>query len=367
MAHIIVIGAGIVGLSVARAMQSRGHEVTLLEQGPIPNPDAASFDAHRMIRYPYGKAAGYTRMVTDAFAAWDRLWTDLGAVHFESTGSIVISLAAGDYAAQSRDTLQALGIAHEIVDRTATEKLCPHLSLPDGAWGLVSHPGGPLFADRIVTDVAKWLTARGVRMETGCRVERVDENAGTATLSDGRTVSGDLLVIAAGAWLSQLMPKYATDDTVFRQALLYVDPPDAYRQSWRDAPSIAAIGDHSGYTLPDLKGAGLKFGFGGHRRKALPNVDGFSFDFEREPGQILAAFQPYLKMADSYRPLRMKVGYYVLDPSRQFKVSRSGKAVVVTNCDGQMFKFGPLIGERIAAMFAGQETIDSLAHWAAGR
>lgn len=44
---------------------------------------------------------------------------------------------------------------------------------------------------------------------------------------------------------------------------------------------------------------------------------------------------------------------------------RSGGALIVTDCDGQMFKFGPLIGERIAAMFDGQQTIDSLAHWAA--
>jgi sarcosine oxidase len=44
MSRIVIIGAGIVGLSVARAALKRGHEVIVLEQGPAPNPQAASFD-----------------------------------------------------------------------------------------------------------------------------------------------------------------------------------------------------------------------------------------------------------------------------------------------------------------------------------
>jgi sarcosine oxidase len=69
MSRIVIIGAGIVGLSVARAALKRGHQVIVLEQGAAPNPQSASFDNHRMIRYPYGSAAGYTRMVTEAFGS----------------------------------------------------------------------------------------------------------------------------------------------------------------------------------------------------------------------------------------------------------------------------------------------------------
>jgi sarcosine oxidase len=40
--------------------------------------------------------------------------------------------------------------------------------------------------------------------------------------------------------------------------------------------------------------------------------------------------------------------------------------IFVTNCDGRMFKFGPLIGERIVACCEGTLAPADLAHWAAG-
>jgi len=59
------------------------------------------------------------------------------------------------------------------------------------------------------------------------------------------------------------------------------------------------------------------------------------------------------------------VGYYVLDPSRRFKLDTHGKSVLVTNCDGQMFKFGPLMGEKIIGAFHGEQSAADLTTWAA--
>ena len=366
MARVVIIGAGIVGLSVARAALKRGHEVHLLEQGEVPNPRSASYDQHRMIRYHYGAAVGYTRMVAPAFEAWSRVWDDIGSAQFEDTGAISISLEASDYAAKTLESFREIGIAHEVLDRPAVERLCPHLQLPEGAWGVVAFPGGPLFAGRIVTELARWVEEHGGAVESGCRIARVDQERGVAVRADGSTVEGDILVVAAGAWLPVLMPDHYGEAVVYRQGLCYVEPPARFAQSWRDTPAIVTLGDNAGYTLPDRRGAGLKLGYGAHRRRARPEVDGFGSDLATEGEAILAPFRPYLRDAGDYRPTRIQVGYYVLDPSRRFKLDRLGRGLVVTNCDAQMFKFGPLLGERIVAMFDGAESAADLARWAAG-
>ena len=81
---------------------------------------------------------------------------------------------------------------------------------------------------------------------------------------------------------------------------------------------------------------------------------------------VIGDFAPYLRDPQHYRPLRMQVGYYVMNDSRRFALHKSGRRVVVTNCDGQMFKFGPLIGERIVAAIDGERPFDEVARWIAG-
>jgi len=106
---ITVVGAGIAGLSTAWSLVKRGHEVTLLEQGTIPNPLAASGDHHRIIRRAYGAATGYSRAITEAYAAWDELWGDLGAVHHDPRGFLCVSREPGDEAEEYREGLEAGG------------------------------------------------------------------------------------------------------------------------------------------------------------------------------------------------------------------------------------------------------------------
>lgn len=363
MGHIVVVGAGIVGLSVSRAALLSGHKVTLLEQGAIANPDSASYDQHRMIRYQYGDAEGYTRMVGDAFDAWDRLWDDLGVQHFSNTGTMGISQSPGDYTARSLATFRKLGIQHEVLNREAVERTCPQLSLPENNWGLLAPVGGALFASRIVDDLARWVSARGIGKRTHSRALRVDPERAEVIMADGSVVSGDLVVVACGAWLPELLPDYAGMPT-FRQAVCYVEPPEEYLDAWRNSPCLTDLGPGDNYAIAPTHGTGLKFGSGSHRRPGQPS-DGFQSQAS-EDQEVISHFSPYLQQAARYRPARMQVGYYVKDASQRLRVDTLGRTIVITNCDGQMFKFGPLFGARVIGSFDGEQSAVDLNRWAAG-
>jgi glycine/D-amino acid oxidase-like deaminating enzyme len=365
LARIIVIGAGIVGLSAARAAAVAGHEVVLLERGPIPNPHQASWDSHRMIRYHYGAAAGYTHMVTDAFGAWDRLWAEIGTTHFVDTGAIAISETEGDYAHRTLAAFREVGLAHRVLDRAETAKLCPQYKLLPDSFGVIAGPGGPLFADRIVRDLARLVETLGVTMLPETEVVAIDPRAATATLADGTGVRCDAMIVATGAWCGRLWPSFA-GLPVMRQALCYVEPPSTHARAWEEGPALVAFGDDGGYTLPGVGGTQLKFGYGAHRRPSRPDEEGWA----GRPGEeqdILAGFGRFVHDIDQYRPLRLQVGYYTMDATREFHVETEGRTIAVGNCDGQMFKFGPLMGERLVASIEGRLSAADLKAWAAGR
>ena len=90
--RVLIVGAGIMGLSAAWALTKRGHETILLEQGAsIPNPRAASGDWHRIIREAYGSAGNYALAMDEAFDAWDELWQDTGSIDYSVTGILALS------------------------------------------------------------------------------------------------------------------------------------------------------------------------------------------------------------------------------------------------------------------------------------
>ena len=232
--------------------------------------------------------------------------------------------------------------------------------------GVLAGPGGPLFARRIVEGLAGWLAAHGADLRPDTRVAEVDAAGGAVTLASGEVVAGDLVVVAAGAWLGGLLPGAAGRclRPCGRRCATWRRRSAGARAGQR-APAIVSIGDRGTYTLPGVAGTDLKFGWGGHRRPGHPDRDGFEVGAD-EGERIIGAFRDHLRDADGYRPLRFHVGYYVMDGSRRFRLERSGRALVVTNCDGQMFKFGPLLGERIVACLDGALSATDLARWAAG-
>ena len=118
--HVAVVGAGIMGLSTAWALARRGHRVSVYDQYAVPNPLGSSVDQHRLIRHAYGAEAGYAAMVDQAYAAWDRLWADLGETLYVPTGTLCI--ASTDDTAWLHDSARTLaGLGRGVRWLTAAE------------------------------------------------------------------------------------------------------------------------------------------------------------------------------------------------------------------------------------------------------
>jgi sarcosine oxidase len=135
--RVIVVGAGVVGLSAARALLKAGHEPVVLDQGAIPNPVASSNDRHRLIRLAHSAGDGRGHIIHEAYAAWDALWADLGRSHYVETGMLMTAREPSDWAVSCRAAFDTDGTDYEIWDRAALAERCPFLALTEADWGLL--------------------------------------------------------------------------------------------------------------------------------------------------------------------------------------------------------------------------------------
>jgi len=363
-AHLVIVGGGIMGLCTAWAAARRGLRVTLLEQGRIPNPLGSSVDHHRLIRYPYGSMPGYGRMVREAYAAWDLLWHDLGVRHYVESGTLVLSGVEGGWAADSVRQLQALGMPHRRLTPAEMARRWPHLK-PDGlAFVLHLESGGVLLAERIVAGLAAHLRPR-IELREMARVRDIDPARASVRLDDGTTVAGDRLLVAAGPWMPRLVPALASRVTPSRQVLAYVAPPSAFAAAWTQCPMVLENTENVGfYAVPPIAGTPLKIGDHNFTRRGAPDRD-------REPeaaevARILDLARARLVDAERYAAPAGRTCFYTVTADERFVLHAEGRALALSPCSGHGFKFGAVIGDRVAAAIAAESDVDALRRWLAG-
>ncbi|WP_119392663.1 NAD(P)/FAD-dependent oxidoreductase [Taklimakanibacter lacteus] len=345
---VAIVGGGIAGLSSAWALTKRGHDVTLIEQGELPNLLSASGDEHRMIRRGYGSADGYARTISEAFEAWEEMWGDLGRSHLAARGVLAMSQIAGDDGEKFREGYDRMGEAYELYEPKDAARRYPFIDPGTIRYAYHTKAGGALLCQRIARDLARWLQEKGAVLRLNSGVTAIDEQAGGVTLADGARITADQIIIAAGAWVLRLVPELAESLRLYRTAVAYLAPPADLAAAWAEAPAILDIGGKAeAYMLPPVDGTGLKVGAGVHKRPAsAPDANRSPIPGEGE--SLRKLLSPPLARIDDYRVSRVVTCAYTFTADEKFLSYRKGKALVVSACSGHGYKFGAAIGRRVA-------------------
>jgi glycine/D-amino acid oxidase-like deaminating enzyme len=228
-----------------------------------------------------------------------------------------------------------------------------------------SETGGVLLAERILGSLARHLAARGVSVVPHARVLEVDPRAATVRLSDRRAVAGDALIVAAGAWGRWLVPGLAARVKPSRQVVVYLDPPSDRAAAWAAHPLILDIGENAGfYLVPPVAGTGLKVG--DHRFTLAGDPDDPREASAEEAEAVFATCRNRLAGFDGYRMASARVCYYAVEPEERFVLEPFERAWVMAACSGHAFKFGPVLGQRLAEVVDGRRDPAEMSHWAAG-
>lgn len=215
VSNALVIGAGIMGLTAALELDRRGWSVTLLDQGEVPNPLAASTDISKVCRMEYGPDEAYMALMEEArkgWLAWNERWQEQGQDPlYHETGVVMVCLdrmAPGGFEYESFRLLKHRGHAPERIGGGELVERFP-------AWsdtfvdGFFHSAGGWAESGRVIEVLAQDAIAAGIELVENQHVNALLEESsrvtGVATESD-RTFSADTIVLTGGSWVSEVLP-----------------------------------------------------------------------------------------------------------------------------------------------------------------
>ncbi len=214
--HILIVGAGIFGVTAAAELNRRGHNVTLIDPGPIPHPLASSTDITKMIRMDYGQDDFYFDLMEAAFEGWDGWNAAWGRKYYHEDGFLMMkktALSAGSFEYESFQRIRARGHQPQRMNSEQLAQDHPLWQAEEYVDGYLSPRAGWAESGNVVAKIARGLAAAGVDVREGKAFERFIEDGsrvvGVVT-ADGSEFRADVVLMATGAWTPVYLP-YLSD------------------------------------------------------------------------------------------------------------------------------------------------------------
>ena len=212
--HCLILGAGVIGASVADALASRGVRVTVLD---MRSPGRGASYASAGILAPYTEAHEHTPLLdlgTRSLSLFDAFIAGLQAesgrtVEYARTGTLEIAVDDEDNArlrASSR-WLGAHGVGHEWIEAAELARFEPAVS-PAARGGLFIRPHGFVGVQSLIMALVHRARARGATFESPVEAAEVIPYGDRVEVRAGdRRYTADAAVIASGSWSRRVRVK----------------------------------------------------------------------------------------------------------------------------------------------------------------
>ncbi len=200
---VVVIGAGVIGISTAWFLSERGCSVLVCEKGRVAGEQSSR--NWGWIRQQ-GRDADELPIMIESLRAWEQLSTAVDEdIGFSRSG--VLYLAATEAQLASLERWLELARTHQLDTRLlSTAEVDALVDDKPGQWlgGLYTASDGRAEPFRAVPALARALRSRGVAVREQCAVRTVESSAGrvSAVVTEQGRVDAGAVVCCGGAWSS---------------------------------------------------------------------------------------------------------------------------------------------------------------------
>jgi sarcosine oxidase len=355
---VIVAGLGAHGSSAAYRLAARGASVLGFDRFARGHTLGSSGGLSRIIRLAYYEHPDYVPLLRRAWTLWRELERESGEHLLTETGGLYAGDPSGELVAGALESARRHSLEHEVLDTAALRERYPLFEWLDGWEGLFERQAGWLAPERCIETHLRLAERSGATLRFDEPIESwesTDEGVRVTTATG--TFDAKQLVIAAGAWESELAPSLASELSVERSVLLWFEP-TAERDAFARLPVyVVDDTDRIFYGFPYVEGQGVKVAGLHFRDKADPDsIDRVPSSGDEE--RVRVWLRQRMPLANGER-LDAKVCMYTNTPDAHFIVDHLDdrpNVVVASACSGHGFKFSSVIGEIVSDLVLDGET-----------
>src|SRR6266513_2725698 len=354
MSKVIVVGAGINGVTAAIELKKRGHHAILIDPGPLPHSLAASTDISKAVRAAYGADEEYTELAERSIKIWREWNQEFGTQLYHEVGVMFVrrrELKPGDFEYESFKTLEHRGHKVERINSARSWKRFPAWNPELYLDGVLELEAGYAESGRVVATLIRRAKSLGIELLEGARFSKLDERdhgVSGIVLGTGEGIASDLVVMTVGAWTPYLLPFTKKFFRARGQPVFHLQP----RQPELFAPECfpvfgADITTTGYYGFPINRDGVMKIANHGLGREMSPESSKRAVTLEDEENlrEFLSSTFPALADAPI---VYTRVCIYCDTHDGHFWIARDPEReglVVAAGDSGHGFKFAPVLGE----------------------
>jgi len=350
---VAVIGLGAMGSATIYALAKRGLHVIGIDRLEPPHDRGSSHGESRVIRLAYFEDPAYVPLLRLAYEHWRALEALTGEGVLSVTGVLEAGFKGAPAIEGSIRSALEHQLPHEVLQPSEVNERFPAFSIPND-WRCVYQPdGGVLQPEKAIELFLRAASARGAAIRTRTPVTAVQPVGDSVRikLATGEHFDVGSAVLAAGAWMTSLLPKLGNHLTLTRQPLVWFRPRDArWVHPDRMPVFFLQTPDDLIYGFPDIFGSGVKIA--SHLSAGtLSGPDVLRADASaEEKAHLKAVIERYIPAAAG-DACRSTTCIYTRSPDGHFVLGlhpEHPQIVIASACSGHGFKFASLFGEILA-------------------